>query len=216
MRQFLLATSVVGLLIGAASAQIFPGSGGCTTSGCTFTGTVTAPTFSGALSGNATTATTAGNVAGTVAIGNGGTGATSAGAALTVLGAAPLASPTFTGTVTTASVIASGDVGSGAVALTDGASIATSCTAGNLFTVTLGGSRTLSNPVGCVSGHTYSWIVTQGSGGQTLAYGSAFKFFSPYGAASPPTLSAAASAVDAISCLYNGTSMLCAFGKGAS
>lgn len=40
----------------------------------------------------------AGNVTGTVAIANGGTGATTAGAALTNLGAAPLASPTFTGT----------------------------------------------------------------------------------------------------------------------
>lgn len=38
--------------------------------------TVYATTFSGALAGNATTATTAGNVTGTVAIANGGTGAT--------------------------------------------------------------------------------------------------------------------------------------------
>ena len=39
-------------------------------------------------------------VAGTLNIANGGTGATSAGAALTALGAAPTASPTFTGNVT--------------------------------------------------------------------------------------------------------------------
>lgn len=57
----------------------------------TFTGTVTAPTFAGALTGNAstatsaTTATTAGNVSGTVAIGNGGTGQTTANAALNAL-----------------------------------------------------------------------------------------------------------------------------------
>lgn len=41
---------------------------------------------------------TAGNVTGTVAIANGGTGATTAAGALTSLGAAALASPTFTGT----------------------------------------------------------------------------------------------------------------------
>lgn len=58
-----------------------------------FVGTVTAPTFSGALSGNATTATTAGNVTGTVAIGNGGTGATSASAALAALGVPPISLP---------------------------------------------------------------------------------------------------------------------------
>lgn len=58
--------------------------------GLSVTGTVTATTFSGSLSGNAataTTATTAGNVTGTVAIANGGTGATSAENACDNLGA---------------------------------------------------------------------------------------------------------------------------------
>jgi len=57
---------------------------------------------SGNVTGNAstaTTATTATSVSGTVAIANGGTGATTASGALTNLGAAPIASPTFTGTV---------------------------------------------------------------------------------------------------------------------
>jgi phage-related tail fiber protein len=48
---------------------------------------VTATTFNGALSGNATTATTASNVSGTVAIANGGTGATLAEDACTNIGA---------------------------------------------------------------------------------------------------------------------------------
>jgi hypothetical protein len=43
---------------------------------------------------------TASNVTGTVALTNGGTGATTAAGALANLGGAPLASPTFTGTVT--------------------------------------------------------------------------------------------------------------------
>ena len=56
------------------------------------------------ITGNAATATTATNVSGIVAIANGGTGATSAAAALTNLGAAPIASPTFTGTVTAGTI----------------------------------------------------------------------------------------------------------------
>ena len=54
----------------------------------------------------------ASKVTGTVGITNGGTGATSAGDALTALGAAPLASPTFTGTVSgiTATMVGLGNV----------------------------------------------------------------------------------------------------------
>ena len=49
-------------------------------------------------------ATSAVNVSGTVAIANGGTGATTAAGALTAIGAAPSASPTFTGPVTASQV----------------------------------------------------------------------------------------------------------------
>jgi hypothetical protein len=59
--------------------------GGLTGTTGTFSGTVTAPTFSGALSGNAATATTAGSVTGTVAIANGGTGQTTAANAINAL-----------------------------------------------------------------------------------------------------------------------------------
>ncbi len=62
-------------------------------------GTITANltgNVTGNLTGNATTATTAGNVTGTVAVANGGTGATTVAAALTNLGAAPISSPIFT------------------------------------------------------------------------------------------------------------------------
>jgi predicted aconitase with swiveling domain len=74
-------------------------------------GTITATSFSGPLTGNVTgnVSGTAANVTGTVAVGNGGTGATSASAALTNLGAAPLASPTFTGTVTAPTLSVTGN-----------------------------------------------------------------------------------------------------------
>lgn len=65
-------------------------------------GDFSAGTITANLSGNATTATTAGNVSGTVAIANGGTGATSAANALTNLGAVAAA-----GGITTISIVAS-------------------------------------------------------------------------------------------------------------
>ena len=81
------------------------------------------------------------------------------------------------------------------VALTDGANIATDASLSNVFTVTLGGNRTLDNPTNLVAGRTYAWIVTQdGAGGRTLAYGSYFDF--PGGTA--PTLSTGIGDVDLI------------------
>jgi hypothetical protein len=59
-------------------------------------GNFSAGTITAALSGNATTATTAGNVTGTVAVANGGTGATTAPNARTNLGATTLGSNLFT------------------------------------------------------------------------------------------------------------------------
>jgi hypothetical protein len=70
-------------------------------------GNVTAPTFNGNLAGNATTATsatTAGSVSGTIAIANGGTGATTASAALSNLGGVGLNAPAFTGVPTISGV----------------------------------------------------------------------------------------------------------------
>lgn len=80
------------------------------------------------------------------------------------------------------------------VALTDAATIATDASLSNVFTVTLGGNRTLGNPTNLVAGRTYAWIVTQGAGGNSLAFASYFDF--PGGTA--PTLSTGAGAVDLI------------------
>ena len=74
------ATTLTGYIMGTGTAAM------------TASATIPAASISGNISGNAA------NVTGTVAVANGGTGATSASAALTNLGAAPLASPTFTGT----------------------------------------------------------------------------------------------------------------------
>lgn len=99
MSGYVLSTDGNGTLSWTAQAS-GGGSGvsSVTISGTTYTGAVTIT--------NVPSATTATNVSGVVAIANGGTGATSTANALTNLGAAPLASPSFAGTPTapTASV----------------------------------------------------------------------------------------------------------------
>lgn len=83
------------------------------------------------------------------------------------------------------------------VTLTDGPSIVFNGGLSNSFTLTLGGNRTLANPINSVAGFTYIIrIVQDATGGRTLAYGSNFKF--PGGTV--PTLSTAANAVDILTC----------------
>lgn len=81
------------------------------------------------------------------------------------------------------------------VALTDGATITPDFAAGNNFSVTLGGSRTLANPTNIVAGQSGVIAVTQdGTGSRTLAFGSYWKFSS----GTAPTLTSTAAAVDLI------------------
>lgn len=81
------------------------------------------------------------------------------------------------------------------VALTDGSTITPDFSAGNNFSVTLGGNRTLANPTNLTAGQGGAITVTQdGTGGRTLAFGSNWKF--PGGTA--PTLTTTAAAVDVI------------------
>ena len=83
----------------------------------------------------------------------------------------------------------------GIVALTDGATITPDFSAGNNFSVTLGGNRTLANPTNLTAGQSGAIVITQdGTGSRTLAYGSYFKF--PSGSA--PVLTTTASAVDVL------------------
>jgi hypothetical protein len=81
------------------------------------------------------------------------------------------------------------------VALTDGATITPDFAAGNNFSVTLGGNRTLANPTNLTAGQSGAITITQdATGGRTLAFGSNWKF--PGGTA--PTLTTTAAAVDVI------------------
>lgn len=81
------------------------------------------------------------------------------------------------------------------VAMTDGATITPDFSAGNNFSVTLGGNRTLANPTNLTAGQSGAIVITQdGTGSRTLAYGSYFKF--PSGSA--PVLTTTANAVDVL------------------
>lgn len=81
------------------------------------------------------------------------------------------------------------------VVLTDGATVTPDFNAGNNFSLTLGGNRTLANPTNLTSGQSGSIVITQdATGGRTLAYGSYWKF--PGGTA--PTLTPTANAVDVL------------------
>jgi hypothetical protein len=63
------------------------------------------------------------------------------------------------------------------VTLTDAASITINAAMGNDYRVTLGGNRTLANPINGTDGQMISVLVTQdGAGNRTLSYGSAFNF----------------------------------------
>jgi hypothetical protein len=93
------------------------------------------------------------------------------------------------------------------VALTDGATITPDFAAGNNFSVTLGGSRTLANPSNLTAGQAGTIVITQdGTGSRTLAYGSNWKF--PGGTA--PTLTTTASAVDVIAYYVESSSRITA------
>ena len=80
-------------------------------------------------------------------------------------------------------------------ALTDGATITPDFAAGNNYSVTLGGNRTLANPTNLTAGQSGVIIVSQDStGSRTLAFGNYWKF----AGGTAPTLTTTASAVDVI------------------
>jgi len=81
--------------------------------------------------------------------------------------------------------------------LTDQATITPDFAAGNNFTLTLGGNRTLANPTNLIAGQSGTIVITQdGTGGRTLAYGGFWKY--PGGVSSLPPLTTSANAVDVL------------------
>ena len=151
----------------------------------------------------------ASGVTGTLAVGNGGTGATTASAALTSLGGAPLASPTFTGAVT-APIYASAPQ-----ALTDGTTISWDPSLGLNASVTLGGDRTLSFTTTPTAGAYGTLVVTQdGTGSRTLTLPSTTNKVLGSTSTTTIALSSAAGAKDIINFYYDGTNCYWNVGQG--
>ena len=171
-----------------------------------------------------------GSISGTIAVANGGTGANTltgyvkgtGTTAMTasanipvadVTGAAPLASPTFTGTVTTATIntgaLSATSVNTPIYAstpqtLTDAATISWNPANGLNANVTLGGNRTLSFSTTPASGSYGTLVVTQdGTGGRTLTLPSGTHKVLGSATASI-SLSATAGAKDILNFYYDG------------
>lgn len=89
--------------------------------------------------------------------------------------------------------------------LTDATTITWDVADNQVATVTLGGNRTLAAPTNPVAGGVYTLIVKQdATGGRTLTLDSSY--ITPDG--STITFSTGANAVDVITCVYDGTSMI--------
>jgi hypothetical protein len=121
--------------------------------------------------------------AGIIPVAGGGTGASTSAGALTNLGAAPLASPTFTGTVTTATADLLGSVRSNIVTV---AASAVDCSTGNYFIKTASGALTWT-VTNVPASRAYSFLLELTNGGTgTQTWFSGIKW--PGGTA--PTLTA--------------------------
>jgi hypothetical protein len=154
-------------------------------------------------------ATASNTITGVVPIANGGTGATTVAAALTSLGAAPIASPTFTGAVT-APIYASTPQ-----ALTDGSTIIWDPALGLNASVTLGGNRTLSFSTTPVAGAYGTLVITQdGTGSRTITLPSTTNKVLGSTSTTTITLSTAANSKDILNFYYDGTNCFWNIGQG--
>jgi hypothetical protein len=165
--------------------------------------------YGAAAAAASSTANLASGVTGTLPIANGGTGATTASTALTSLGGAPLASPTFTGTVTAPIYASTPQL------LTDASIISWNPSLGLNASVTLGGNRTLSFSTTPVAGAYGTLVVTQDEiGSRTLTLPSTAN--KVLGSISTTTiaLSTAAGAKDIINFYYDGTNCYWNIGQG--
>jgi len=89
--------------------------------------------------------------------------------------------------------------------LTDAATITPDLDNSDIFTVTLGGNRTMANPSNITAGQTGSIFIAQdGTGSRTLTWGSYWEFST----GTAPTLSTTASAVDRVDFIVRSTTSI--------
>jgi hypothetical protein len=96
-------------------------------------------------------------------------------------------------------------------ALTDASTIATNAALGNVFTVTIGASRTMGAPTNPAAGQSIRYHITQGgSGSFTVTWNAAFDF----GTVGAPTLTTTAGKMDIVGFDYDsGLSKWCYLGS---
>jgi len=91
----------------------------------------------------------------------------------------------------------------GVVTLTDAATIVVDATSGDIFTVTLGGNRTLGNPSGAVNGQRLTFRIRQdGTGSRTLSFDTKYRFGTDL---TSITLTTTAGKTDYIGVIYHST-----------
>ena len=166
----------------------------------------------------------ASSVTGTLPIANGGTGATTAAAGLTNLGAAPIASPTFTGTVTTGAINAGAITATSVTApiyastpqvLTAGSAISWNPTLGLNASVTLNQNSTLNFASTPIAGAYGTLVITQGTGGNfTITLPSTANKILGSTSTTTIALSTAAGAKDILNFYYDGTNCFWNIGQG--
>ena len=144
----------------------------------------------------------------------GAVGVAAAGAAGSVLAEA-VASPARAAVQST--TVESGAIAPAVVVLTDAATISVDASLGNDFRVTLGASRTMSNPANPSDGQQIIFQITQGSGGSAaITWGTAYEFSTGL---PQPTLSTTAGQLDLLGFIYDAvrrTWLLAAFVNGFS
>jgi hypothetical protein len=90
---------------------------------------------------------------------------------------------------------------SGAISLTDAATITTDASTGSVFYVTIAASRTLANPTNPTDGQKIMYRIKQGGAGSfSLTYGSQFRFSTDL---PQPSLTATAGKTDRLAFEYN-------------
>jgi hypothetical protein len=146
---------------------------------------------------NQNTTGTASNVTGTVAVANGGTGATTLTGVLKGNGTSAFSAATAGTDYAGISNVQSFTAAQRGIisTLTDGATITPDFAVANNFSVTLAGNRTLANPSNLTAGQSGVIIINQdATGSRTLAYGTNYDF----GGGTAPTLTTTANAQDMI------------------
>lgn len=113
-----------------------------------------------------------------------------------ITGAAPTASPTFTGTATFAKMVQA------PVALTDASTVLVDASLGNTFRLTLTATgHTMGNPSNSTDGQMILFEITSG-GAFTFAWGTNFAWGTDVGV---PTLTQTSAKVDYVGFIYNST-----------